>query len=169
MQVVAVSAVVVSFGLLVIACGAQPGEVERERTSSPESASTTRIGADSGVDDAGALEARFARDVVPVFVRHCTQCHASSARGDYRTAEAAWPALNGPVRQLPTGCRRPGRTEIVVPGKPGSSVLWQVIAEPVAAKSCGMPKSDSRGVLVEIDPDGAATIKRWIEQGARND
>lgn len=32
-----------------------------------------------------------------------------------------------------------------------------------------MPKNDPRGILADFDPAGAETIRRWIEQGARND
>jgi hypothetical protein len=132
---------------------------------------------------------RFARDVEPVLVEHCVICHdhnATIGAGDFLTAETAWTHLTGPAMTLPAGFPFPCGERalppgglLVVPGDPDASPLWQLVGMGFDTETgeCpgspgmrrGMPKLDPRGILADIDPDGAEKIELWIEEGARND
>lgn len=133
--------------------------------------------ASDGPDPVGDVDVSFARDVMPVLTANCIACHDTLFLGDYRTAETAWPALTGPARALPFGfgCSDSPPEGLVVPGDPNKSALWQLVGigfdrdTGECPGDVGMPKNSPAGILRDFDPDGAELIRRWIEDGARND
>ncbi len=129
-------------------------------------------------------DVRFARDVVPVLVEHCVDCHDEHVTfGQFHTASTAWPYLTGPMRALPSGFRcgdQPVQRErLVIPGDPVASPLWQLVGMGFDRDTgecpgrpwnrTGMPKNaPTEGILADIDPAAASVIEQWIVQGARN-
>lgn len=94
----------------------------------------------------------FTKHVAPLLVKHCLACHGpQEAKSDYRVVsfEAAMkPGASGDA--------------VVTPGKPDESQLYLLIAS--TDPDARMPK--------EADPlpaEALATVKRWIEEGAKFD
>lgn len=97
----------------------------------------------------------YARDVAPIINAHCSQCHASGQPGfvasglDTTTYES-----------LMRGTRFGA---VVLPGDPLTSTLV-VLIEGRADPSIKMPHGDAK----PLDPKDIATVRRWVEEGARN-
>ena len=90
----------------------------------------------------------FAREVKPIFEKHCYECHATlKQKADYRLDIKAV-ALNGGAEHAPN----------VVPGKSSESPLFRFVSG--ADEEIAMPPK-SKLNSAEID-----TLKRWIDEGA---
>ncbi|MCL4221817.1 MAG: hypothetical protein KJZ65_10670 [Phycisphaerales bacterium] len=106
----------------------------------------------AGVSAPGAAHVSFERDVLPIFVRECTECHGvKEQKGQLRLDSAA--ALRG----------NPYLDEIVVAGDASKSVLFEVITLPETHRDF-MPKKGKPLSAWQIE-----TIRRWIESGVRFD
>jgi hypothetical protein len=90
----------------------------------------------------------FAREVKPIFEKHCYECHATlKQKADYRLDIKAV-ALNGGAEHAPN----------VVPGKSSESPLFRFVSG--ADEEIAMPpKSKLNSTEIE-------TLKRWIDEGA---
>ncbi len=91
----------------------------------------------------------FARDVQPIFAKHCISCHgAKKQKSGFRLDNKSVAMRGGDL----------GETTIV-PGKSAASFLLKVISDPNADVT--MPPEGDRLSAAEID-----VIRRWIDQGA---
>jgi mono/diheme cytochrome c family protein len=91
----------------------------------------------------------FERDIVPLFARHCQECHGASKteaglRLDKRSAMLAGGESGSPG---------------IVPAKPAESTIIQRITS--TDKDVVMPPKGPR-----LSPEEIATLTRWIEAGA---
>ena len=88
---------------------------------------------------------RFARDIRPIFVRHCTRCHGENddfqAGLDLRSVDS----------MIVGGSSGPA----IVPGDPGGSLVLQMIGDD------GMPPEGR-----PVSTQDIARIERWITGGA---
>jgi hypothetical protein len=93
----------------------------------------------------------FVRDVRPILADKCFHCHGPDA--PTRKAELRLDTADGVLH---------GKSPVVLPGKPGDSLLVKRIES--ADESEVMPPPDSKKTLT---PQQKETIKRWVEQGAK--
>ncbi len=88
----------------------------------------------------------FERAVAPILVEHCVRCHrAESKKGDVSLVSAV---------DLKA-------SEAVEPGKPGESLLLEIVS---AADDGGKPKMPKEGKA--LTSEQVSILRRWIEQGA---
>ena len=97
----------------------------------------------------------YSKDVVPILERHCRSCHAPGQAGYVASGfdTSGYESLMKGTKFGP----------VVVPGDPLTSVLVMLI-EGRADPSLRMPHGDA-GRLSEEE---ILTIRRWVEQGAKN-
>lgn len=94
------------------------------------------------------LAVDFARDVRPIFEKHCYECHGvEKQKNDYRL-DIKVVALKGGVDHAPN----------IIAGKSAESPLFRFVSG--ADKDLSMPPK-SKLSTAEID-----TLKRWIDEGA---
>ena len=100
-------------------------------------------------------EVGYARDVVPILDKHCKGCHV---------AEQAGYVVSGfDMTSYETLMQGTQYGPVIIPGDPLTSVLVMLI-EGRADPSLKMPHGDAK----PLDPREIATIRQWVEQGARN-
>ena len=84
----------------------------------------------------------FDRDVAPLFVKRCTNCHAGpNPKGEFDITRTAYVVK--------------GDSPAVVPGKPEKSLLWNRVA------------TDEMPPKTPLSHEEKAVLKRWIEGGAK--
>jgi mono/diheme cytochrome c family protein len=89
----------------------------------------------------------FARDVAPVFERHCVRCHQpGTTKGDVSLATAD-DLLGG---------------SYVVPGKPGESQFLDLVTPDAPGRKPRMPKEGK-----PLSDEQRALLRRWVAEGAR--
>ena len=100
-------------------------------------------------------EVSYARDVAPVIDQHCSQCHVAGQPGFLASGldTTSYEAL---MRGTKFGA-------VVLPGDPLTSTLVMLI-EGRADPSLKMPHGDAK----PLDAKDIATIRQWVEQGAKN-
>jgi hypothetical protein len=98
-----------------------------------------------------AAEASYARDIQPILTQTCMPCHAGGkdAKGNYDLTGYAGAMGNG-LDSTPN----------VIPGKADSSILYLRLTGDVPPQ---MPKERPALNAAQL-----ATIKKWIDQGAKN-
>jgi WD40 repeat protein len=97
-------------------------------------------------------EVSFMRDIAPVLVRRCTACHGERKdSGDYRLHTFESLMRRGASDDTP-----------IVPGKPGSSLLYKLITEKEADDR--MPQKDDPLSAQQIE-----LVRQWIKDGAKFD
>ncbi|WP_299790532.1 c-type cytochrome domain-containing protein [uncultured Shewanella sp.] len=105
----------------------------------------------------------FNDQVMPILQASCVSCHSGSGEGAQLTE------LNlTSYAQVMQGTRLGA---IVVPGSAASSTLYLVIDHKVDTKIQMPPHHDDKFPQGEGEPlssDEIATIKRWIDEGAKN-
>lgn len=100
-------------------------------------------------------EVSYARDVAPILDKHCKGCHV---------AEQAGYVVSGfDMTNYETLMQGTQYGPVIIPGDPLTSVLVMLI-EGRADPSLKMPHGDAK----PLDPREIATIRQWVEQGARN-
>ncbi len=106
----------------------------------------------SAADDASTAAVSFNRDIAPILRAKCVTCHnAEKSKGGYRLHTFGNLAKAGDSGDAP-----------IVPGKPASSKLHQVLVTTDADER--MPQKDDA-----LPPAQIALFARWIEQGAKFD
>ncbi len=114
---------------------------------------------------AGAVPAQdpvvdFAAEIWPILKRHCIKCH----HAPHRLANGRMKRPKGRVRlDSVEAIRASKRGTLIVPGKPGDSLLLDAISLS-GDHDDRMPPATQGGPLSAVD---VAHIKRWIVQGAR--
>lgn len=100
-------------------------------------------------------EVSYAKDVAPIIDEHCSQCHVAGQPGFVASGldTTSYDAL---MRGTKFGA-------VVLPGDPLTSTLVMLI-EGRADPSLKMPHGDAKPLAA----DDIATIRKWVEQGAKN-
>ena len=100
-------------------------------------------------------EVSYARDVAPIIAEHCSQCHVEGQPGFVASGldTTSYDAL---MRGTKFGA-------VVLPGDALTSTLVMLI-EGRADPSLKMPHGDAK----PLAQDDIATIRKWVEQGAKN-
>ncbi len=101
------------------------------------------------VDISRPVSVDFARDVLPVFKKHCHQCHGPAKQKSGLRLDVKAKALEGGDVHGPS----------IVPGKAADSPLIQLVSG--ANKDLRMPPKGDRLSAAEI-----ATLTNWINRGA---
>ena len=97
----------------------------------------------------------YSRDVEPILERHCKGCHMPG--------QAGYVVSGFELRDYETLMRGTQYGPVVLPGDPLTSVLVMLI-EGRADPSLRMPHGDAK----PLEAADIATIRRWVEQGAKN-
>jgi hypothetical protein len=100
-------------------------------------------------------EVSYARDVAPILDRHCKACHVPGQPG-YVVSGFELQGYDTLMRGTQYG-------PVVLPGDPLTSVLVMLI-EGRADPSLRMPHGDAK----PLSAGDVATIRKWVEQGAKN-
>lgn len=119
------------------------------------------------------MEPQFARDIQPIFDKHCGGCHDPQ-----RTVSIQRPMLGAKdafdylTRNDSIMCFAQEGTSMayVVPFDPSRSAILYVMRAETSHGGCttSMPKAVEGG-LAAADPDAVKQLRRWIELGAKND
>jgi hypothetical protein len=99
-------------------------------------------------------EVTYVADVEPILEVHCLTCHTAEAEG----AQASGLVMES-YEDLMTGTQY---GPVVVPGSASTSVLYQVVSGENVDESLQMPHGGK-----PLAEESIATIKAWIEQGAK--
>jgi mono/diheme cytochrome c family protein len=99
-------------------------------------------------------EVSFQKDVMPIFKANCLKCHAQGAEG-YEKSGLGLYSYEAVMKGTKFG-------PVVKPGDSLSSVLNQVV-EGRVDKSIHMPHGGS-----PLPEEDIATLKAWVQQGAKN-
>lgn len=105
----------------------------------------------------------FADDVFPVLSESCGNCHDRTGEGSVASGFSV-----SDYDDVMTGTRL---GPVVIPGSPESSNLYRVIAEKTAPEIRMPPHHDvswAEGRGKPLSDEQIDVIKRWIEQGAKN-
>jgi mono/diheme cytochrome c family protein len=105
----------------------------------------TRPGRPTAPMPAGGTGVDFARDVVPIFVAKCGNCHVRGNRGDFNM---------GTYAMLMAGTQ--GNLAVIKPGKGATSTIVEKM------ESGEMPPGGNKVTQQEL-----ATIIKWIDEGAK--
>ena len=97
----------------------------------------------------------FSRDVQPILQKNCAECHVGQGEGVQKS--------NFHVDSYETIMQGTKFGPVVVAGDADSSSLYRLIAGKVD-KSIQMPHGKQ-----PLSAEDIAVIKRWINQGAKND
>jgi len=103
-----------------------------------------------GVEGRAEVQVSFARDVRPIFNKHCVSCHG----GVKRAGEISY------TRPETVIARKPEEKKPIHPGKPEASELMRRITSKDPEKR--MPPPSHGGAL---EADQIETLRRWIAQG----
>jgi uncharacterized membrane protein len=100
-------------------------------------------------------EVSYAKDVAPIIDQHCSQCHVAGQPGFVASGldTTSYEALMRGTKFGP----------VVLPGDPLTSTLVMLI-EGRADPSLKMPHGDAK----PLDAKDIATLRQWVEQGAKN-
>ena len=102
--------------------------------------------------DSGSSTVDFQRDVRPILSNHCFECHGPDSAT--RMVDLRLDIREGAFSGRPNG-------NLIVPGDPEASLLYQRISHPQAALR--MPPAHSKRPL---NHEQIATLRQWIQQGA---
>ncbi len=100
-------------------------------------------------------EASYKADVQPILEKHCKACHTPGQSG-YVVSGFDLENYDSLMKGTTYG-------PVVLPGDPLTSALVMLI-EGRADPSLKMPHGDA----APLTPDEVQTIRRWVEQGAKN-
>jgi uncharacterized membrane protein len=100
-------------------------------------------------------EISYARDVTPILEKHCKSCHMPG--------QAGYVVSGFELDNYDTLMKGTQYGPVVLPGDPLTSTLVMLI-EGRADPSLKMP----HGNATPLTPQEIATIRQWVEQGARN-
>jgi uncharacterized membrane protein len=97
----------------------------------------------------------YAKDVVPILDQHCKSCHVAG--------QAGYVVSGFELENYETLMKGTQYGAVIVPGDPLTSALVMLI-EGRADPSLKMPHGNAK----PLDPKDIATIRQWVEQGAKN-
>jgi hypothetical protein len=100
-------------------------------------------------------EISYARDVAPILDKHCKSCHVAG--------QAGYVVSGFELESYETLMKGTQYGPVVLPGDPLTSVLVMLI-EGRADPSLKMPHGEAK----PLEPAEVATIRQWVEQGAKN-
>jgi uncharacterized membrane protein len=100
-------------------------------------------------------EVSYAKDVAPIIDEHCSQCHVAGQPG-FLASGLDTTSYDALMRGTKFGA-------VVLPGDPLTSTLVMLI-EGRADPSIKMPHGDAK----PLDAKDIATLRQWVEQGAKN-
>jgi uncharacterized membrane protein len=102
-----------------------------------------------------APDVSYAKDVSPILDKHCKSCHVAG--------QAGYVVSGFEVASYDTLMKGTQYGPVVLPGDPLTSVLVMLI-EGRADPSLKMPHGNAK----PLEPAEIATIRKWVEQGAKN-
>ncbi len=102
----------------------------------------------------GERQVSFTKDVHPILSEHCLECHTKGKEGHKESG-----LTMETYAELMTGTKH---GPVIEPGSSISSTLMRLI-EHKADESINMPHDKN-----QIPADQIAVIKKWIDQGAKN-
>jgi uncharacterized membrane protein len=102
-----------------------------------------------------APDVSYAKDVSPILDKHCRSCHVAGQAG-YVVSSLDLTSYDTLMKGTTYG-------PVVLPGEPLTSVLVMLI-EGRADPSLNMPHGNAK----PLDPAEISTIRKWVEQGAKN-
>lgn len=102
-----------------------------------------------------AVEVSYAKDVAPILDKHCKACHLPG--------QAGYVVSGFELENYDTLMKGTQYGPVVLPGDPLTSTLVMLI-EGRADPSLKMPHGDA----TPLSAAEIATIRQWVEQGARN-
>ncbi|MCE3284812.1 MAG: hypothetical protein K0R70_1068 [Steroidobacteraceae bacterium] len=100
-------------------------------------------------------EVSYSTDVAPILEKHCKACHMPG--------QAGYVVSGFELQNYETLMKGTQYGPVVLPGDPLTSVLVMLI-EGRADPSLKMPHGDAE----PLDRADIATIRQWVEQGAKN-
>jgi hypothetical protein len=100
-------------------------------------------------------EISYVKDVAPILDKNCKACHV--------IGQAGYVVSGFELGSYETLMKGTKYGPVVLPGEPLTSVLVMLI-EGRADPSLKMP----HGAAKPLDPTDIATIRQWVEQGAKN-
>ena len=100
-------------------------------------------------------EISYVKDVAPILDKNCKACHVAG--------QAGYVVSGFELGSYETLMKGTQYGPVVLPGEPLTSVLVMLI-EGRADPSLKMPHGDAK----PLDPTDVATIRQWVEQGAKN-
>ena len=114
--------------------------------------------------DAGDKPVDFARDVKPILNQSCVKCHREDPKNP-----------RGPAAKFrlddKAAAMKGGKSGVaIVPGKADESLFYKLLAGPVMVgdrEVAAMPKPQRNQAFKPLAKEQVATIKKWIDQGAK--
>lgn len=100
-------------------------------------------------------ETSYAKDVSPILDKHCKSCHVAG--------QAGYVVSGFELASYDTLMKGTQYGPVVLPGDPLTSVLVMLI-EGRADPSLNMPHGDAK----PLGSEEIATIRKWVEEGAKN-
>lgn len=100
-------------------------------------------------------EISYVKDVAPILDKNCKGCHVAG--------QAGYVVSGFELESYETLMKGTQYGPVVLPGEPQTSALVMLI-EGRADPSLKMPHGDAK----PLDPTAIATIRQWVEQGAKN-
>jgi hypothetical protein len=100
-------------------------------------------------------EISYAKDVAPILDKHCKSCHVAG--------QAGYVVSGLELESYETLMKGTQYGPVVLPGDPLTSVLVMLV-EGRADPALKMPHGEAKPLL----PVEVATIRQWVEQGAKN-
>ena len=100
-------------------------------------------------------EISYVKDVAPILDKHCKACHVAG--------QAGYVVSGFELESYETLMKGTQYGPVVLPGDPLTSVLVMLV-EGRADPSLKMPHGDAK----PLEPAEIATIRQWVEQGAKN-
>jgi len=102
-----------------------------------------------------STEISYVKDVTPILDKHCKACHVAG--------QAGYVVSGFELESYETLMKGTQYGPVVLPGDPLTSVLVMLV-EGRVDPSLEMPHGDAK----PLDPTEIATIRQWVEQGAKN-
>jgi hypothetical protein len=102
-----------------------------------------------------STEISYVKDVAPILDKHCKACHVAG--------QAGYVVSGFELESYETLMKGTQYGPVVLPGEPLTSVLVMLV-EGRVDPSLKMPHGDAK----PLDPAEIATIRQWVEQGAKN-
>ena len=110
-----------------------------------------------------SLPVSFKKDIKPILVANCLECHDGSGEGSSASGFS--------VKTYDSIMKGTKYGPVITPGNSESSTLYRMIAHKVDAKIQMPPHHDealAKGREDALTPRQIEIIQKWIDQGAKN-